>query len=403
MDFPSNPFYSNPGAPVTVGADAPGENLNHTLEQVAAEGKDRQEAATPGDTAPRPSSPGRDERLHQGIASPAPTKSIPTDTDYDGTLIGNNGQPLSKLNPLSLYSRKTQNYTMMERLNSPRPSPGGVNDQELKGAWNSAYVSNSPACQARRAAGDTPGHIVYVNGINTDKAAQGETLQLIASQTCAQVIGVHNATETPIADIIQSAGDKALINSARSGKPFATHDGRNPAVDSLSDVISNSVLDARNSGGDPPPEIWCHSQGCAIASLAAYDANNRLIKSGIAEGVSGVTVRSFASAAQAWPSVLRGQHFINMQDSVPLHAGLGSDPAADSANVGPNQQVIRFQGAPGSQNPTILNPQQLAEMNRVTIDNEGNLIKNMPQESFFAYHDINTTYLNAARKVNEGM
>src|SRR5215217_215670 len=62
--------------------------------------------------------------------------------------------------------------------------------------------------------------LVYVNGINTTKGAQLNSLQQIADRTGARVIGVHNATQGAALDISQSAGDTLDI-------------GRNPAVDTL--------------------------------------------------------------------------------------------------------------------------------------------------------------------------
>ena len=214
------------------------------------------------------------------------------DAAYDGALIGNKCQALTF-----------------------KQAPGQrLSDAEIKGAWSSAYQSNSSCCQARRAAGQAPKHIVYVNGIQNDKADQCVTLQKIANQTCAQVLGVHNATAGKdtsgfASDVWQTKGDRDLIARANAGKPVQTHDGRNPAVDSLSDVLFNSVQD-----GDPP-EIYAHSQGGAIASLASYDANTGLKRAGYTSGVSDVYVTSLASAAQSWPPTMRGKHFINVQDA----------------------------------------------------------------------------------------
>ena len=43
-------------------------------------------------------------------------------------------------------------------------------------------------------------------------------------------------------DIWQSYQDKNLIDKARAGKAFPTFDGRNPAVDTLTDIMTNSVV-----------------------------------------------------------------------------------------------------------------------------------------------------------------
>jgi len=305
-------------------------------------------------------------------AAPSASVSAPKhkETDYDGCLIGNNCQPLTK-----------------------KLKPGErLTDRQIKEAWKSAYVSNSPCCQARRAAGKAPKRIVYVNGIRTDKAGQCETLKRIANQTCAQVLGVHNATDGTMSDLWQSEQDRGLIDRARAGKSFSTHDGRNPAVDSLSDVMYWGVRSGE------PPDIWAHSQGGAIASLASYDANNRLIHAGIPHGISGLNVTSFASAAQSWPSNISGQHFIQAQDEVPIQFGLGLDNRQDAANTGPHQQVVRFTGTPPNvQIPTAGEFQkeyQAAQLGRAPHAGW--------ERSWTEYHDMNSIYLPAQRQKDGG-
>ena len=62
----------------------------------------------------------------------------------------------------------------------------------------------------------------------------------------------------------------------------------------------------------------------------------------------------------------------------------GGDPAYDSGSTGPpNQQVIRFEGQPGLQNPKILNSQELADLNRTLATDEfGRPMNALPPEGF---------------------
>ena len=104
-------------------------------------------------------------------AAPVPAPK-PKDSAYDGCLIGKGCEPLTQ-----------------------KQQPGQhLSDAQIKSAWSSSYSSDSKCCQARRATGQAPKRIVYVNGIRTDKAAQCVTLQRIANQSCAEMLGVHNAT-----------------------------------------------------------------------------------------------------------------------------------------------------------------------------------------------------------------
>jgi len=95
-------------------------------------------------------------------------------------------------------------------------------------------------------------------------------LHAITEQTCARVIGICNATEGPAADAVQTGQDHRLLKAAGAGKGVATHDGRNKAVD----AVSNFVIDERLAGRTP--EIRAHSQGGAMTSLELYDARNTL-------------------------------------------------------------------------------------------------------------------------------
>ena len=309
----------------------------------------------------------------------APLNANLAEKNYDGVLVGKGCQPLATMSKPG------------DRLSS----------DQIKTAWNSAYVSKSPCCQAMRASGKAPTKIVYVNGIKTDRAAQCETLQKIADQTCAPVLGVHNSTNGTIADLWQSHQDKNLIDRAQMGKSFATHDGRNPAVDSMTDVITNSVRT------NDPTTFYAHSQGGDILSLASYEANAELKASIYSQGVSGVNVVTMASAGQSYPAALSGQHFINIQDFVPTSLGLGKDPATDAANTGPLQQVIRFMGDPGSANPTFLSDREMTDMLHTKIEGESDrqwirYADTTPPTSLTSYHDVNTTYLNAVNKENGG-
>jgi PAAR motif len=312
------------------------------------------------------------------VAEPALNPNLP-EASYDGVLVGKGCQPLTtKVDP-------------GERLTK----------SQIDSAWNSAYVSNSPCCQAMRNAGKAPTKIVYVNGIKTDRAAQCVTLQKIADQTCAPVLGVHNSTNGTIADLWQSRKDRNLIDRAQMGKSFATHDGRNPAVDSMTDVITNSVR------SNDPTTFYAHSQGGDILSLASYQSNLDLVQAGYAQGVGGVNVVTMASAGQSYPSALSGQHFINIQDFVPISLGLGKDPATDAANTGPNQQVIRFVGEPGAADPTFLSDQQMSTMlhTQVIGESDRNFIRyedRTPSTSMTKFHDVDTTYLNAVKKEDGG-
>jgi hypothetical protein len=213
----------------------------------------------------------------------------------------------------------------------------------LVSSKDNGYLSQTSPCPEKRKAGEPPRSIVYVNGIQNTKADHCKTLKAIGDSTCANVVGIYNATEGIggagyIGDAAQTERDRKLIMEAKKGHHPQTHDGRNPAVDTLSDLI------VKETKAGNPPEIWAHSQGGAVTSLALYGANNRLKFSGKKDGLKAVKVNSFGAAAPHWVDGPTYKHYVHVNDFTPITFGLGDDPKSDSKNAGKNAEVIRFYG-----------------------------------------------------------
>jgi hypothetical protein len=203
-------------------------------------------------------------------------------------------------------------------------------------AW--ARVSESDCCKQRRT-GAAPRDIIYVNGVTTGSKKHCETLNAIAAQTCGRVVGIYNATNGFIADGAQTGQDRRLIKSAAAGKPLPGRDGRNAAVDTLSRTLADEVEAGRT------PEVWAHSQGGAVTSLALYEAKNDLgVTTGSRNALSKVKVKTFGSAAPQWPGGPAYEHYVHVNDPVPTMFGLGHKSANDLRLSGRNAKVIRFGG-----------------------------------------------------------
>jgi hypothetical protein len=193
--------------------------------------------------------------------------------------------------------------------------------------------------------------VIYVNGINTTATDHCQVLNEIAQRTCGNVIGVYNATagSGPLGfarDTAQAGQDRRLIKQAAAGKDVPRDDGRNPAVDTLSHLIANEA------GNKPPPELWAHSQGGAIASLALYEANNDLVlKTGDPAPLSNLKVKSFGSAAPQWVDGPQYQHYVHVNDLTPTWLGLGPNPKSGDPAAGKNAEVVAFSGDPKSGKP----------------------------------------------------
>lgn len=201
-------------------------------------------------------------------------------------------------------------------------------------------------CNGGRNSTQRPKDIVYVNGIDTKGETHCSTLNAIAAQTCARVVGVYNATEGFAADALQTSQDRRLVKFAGQNKAIPESDGRNPAVKTLSDTVFNEVMDGSN------PEIWAHSQGAAVTSLGLYEANNTLaLFSGSRENLSGLNVKTFGGASPNWVDGPQYEHFIHVDDFTPSSFGLGHNPVDGDKSAGKGAKMVRFAGDPGSDDP----------------------------------------------------
>lgn len=211
----------------------------------------------------------------------------------------------------------------------------------LENARAQSVGSQSDCCKAKRAAGMPPRDIIYVNGINTDRAAHCFTLNAIAAQTCGRVVGVYNATEGMAKDAIQTGQDRRLVKAAAGGKGVPTQDGRNPAVDTMARQVGEALRNGET------PEVWAHSQGGAVSSLALFEAKqDRMIATGNPNPLDGMTVKSFGSAAPRWTDGPAYEHYVHVNDATPATFGLGHSGGKDAANAGAGARVIRFSGDP---------------------------------------------------------
>ena len=180
--------------------------------------------------------------------------------------------------------------------------------------------------------------IVYVNGMAVTPEIQCESMRAIAAATGATVIGVHNATNGIAKDGLEVLAQRELVMQRRSGGPLV-HLGRsqNPAVSTVRRIVIGSAVN-----GVKPPEIWAHSQGGVIASLALYEARDVLSKQG--KSIDEASVVTFASAAPFFPSGPRYEHYVHTEDAVPRYTGLGRLGWFDDEKAGANARVIRFSG-----------------------------------------------------------
>jgi hypothetical protein len=139
--------------------------------------------------------------------------------------------------------------------------------------------------------------IIQVNGINTTLSQQKQALQATADATGAKVVGIHNATDGFVGDLLQSVGDK-------------TNMGKNLAVDSLRDAILGELKAGKNV------HVMAHSQGGLITSRALGQVSDELKKQGKSDQMGNIAVETFGAASGRYPDGPRYVHYVNNKDPV---------------------------------------------------------------------------------------
>ncbi|MBN1205694.1 MAG: hypothetical protein JXB05_12315 [Myxococcaceae bacterium] len=189
-----------------------------------------------------------------------------------------------------------------------------VYDGKLVGAGGQTFNPGTPLSEIP---GVTPRNnpnptetILYVNGVGNTKDTQFHSMQQIADTTGAKILGVHNATEGQVNDLIQAVKDKL-------------DKGRNPAVDTMAETIYSELKAGRSV------HVMGHSQGGLILSRALGDVARRLrIEDGMSKAdteklLGQVKVETFGAAAARYPNGPQYVHYVNDKDLVPTLFGLG--------------------------------------------------------------------------------
>lgn len=194
---------------------------------------------------------------------------------------------------------------------------GPVESTKSKGITPSTKGANQAKASKRK--------IIYTNGIGFNECYLCYDLQVLANKFCAEVIGIYNASDGTVQDLGQAVGDKANL-------------GSNPAADSLSNAIENSVRSGESM------TLMGHSQGALITSRALNNAQNELAATGTPSSSSSwskIEVTTFGGAAYTYPSGPEYTHMVNAYDPVPMTTGKGYDV------MNPNVQYFAdWQGDP---------------------------------------------------------
>lgn len=214
---------------------------------------------------------------------PAPQQPRPADTPapltermnpsfYDGAIMGADGKM----------------YPNLLRL------------QDVPPVYPWGGIGGAPRPEAER--------IIFVNGMSTAPSMAQYNMQIIASRTGTPVIGIYNATDGEVPDVLQVMMDKANV-------------GRNPAVDTL----KRSLMHALTHGESL--HLVGESHGALVISRAIGDARRSLLDSGLTESevnerLNKIKVETYGGSAWSYPDGPRYVHYINDRDPIPFHFGL---------------------------------------------------------------------------------
>jgi uncharacterized Zn-binding protein involved in type VI secretion len=178
--------------------------------------------------------------------------------------------------------------------------------------------------------------IYYTNGVFTavgDGKNPGlcKTLQSIADATCAEVVGIYNATEG-IRDL-----KECIENIDRTAE--------SPAKKTQVGLILKAL------SKDPPQELnlFAHSQGGLISQQALSDAKqvlkgppNNMTSKEVELAMKKINVTSFGTATRGWPKGPNYEHYTNISDPIPglitgVQAGLFRTEFVRSDNTHPHE------------------------------------------------------------------
>lgn len=209
-----------------------------------------------------------------------------------------------------------------------KPLPDGQSDKAYDGTVLAGDGHNYPAGSIDGVPAFKPNNgktatdtIVFVNGIGSSRKNDQGQCQTVANATGCNVIGIDNATEGSLKDLIQSAGD-------------IIHSGGDKSVNSLSQLIYSKMMAGQ------PLHIMGYSQGAIITSRAITDAQNRMMLEGHLTQAqvqqkmhSLLSVETVGGAAPSYPNGPKYVHYLNSWDGVERLVGL-ENPAHHDAGQG---------------------------------------------------------------------
>ncbi|HLL55261.1 MAG TPA: hypothetical protein VK447_17015, partial [Myxococcaceae bacterium] len=177
----------------------------------------------------------------------------------------------------------------------------------------STPLSQVPAFQPNNAAPTaTRNPSIQTNGIMTNATVHANALQDLANATGRSVVGVRNATNGIVSDLVESTTEKF----GRESRPSQA----------LTEVINNQLTAGHR------PDLHAHSQGAIINSSALQQVQQGLQAAGrtpdqVRQDLSAISLSTYGGAAQTFVDGPAYTHNINRLDPVSRTVGLNNGPS----------------------------------------------------------------------------
>lgn len=229
------------------------------------------------------------------VLDPHPPATVPTPEMKGGTIAS---APLSDADKVARGALKID-----------RGAPPKTYDGMYLGADGYAYppgkfqASEVPPFTPK--AGPASAVSYFTNGIGSNPGSAEQEARQMAELTGTNVVPIYNATEGQLADVIQTAEDRADL-------------GHDRAAETLANAVQADLAAGKNVN------VIAYSQGGAIASHALETLNDRLPGNAAerAQALSHVNVVGLASAGKKYPAGPRYTFYTNQSDPVPNWLGV---------------------------------------------------------------------------------
>lgn len=337
------------------------------------------------------------------------------DVDLDGALVGvwehfpDDDDPDDFYEEVCFFAKSPNQMPSEEALFYAEMYGFRASNGEVSDIHGKSIEQECVWCDEGNTGGDETRVIFYVNGIRTSSDKHCDNLQAIADMTGAVTIGVYNETEGLIKDVWQTAQDRFTVTLENALAKFGIDQTVKIHENKAATMLTNLIVQRIRAGKHV--EVWAHSQGGAVTSLALSRAIRALEEEGswpiMRDGevdYEAVKIVTFGSAAPRWPSGAfpKGPsytHYVHLRDATPSALGIGAWGGFlthAKARAGENANVVFFDGDP-------------AQLEELHPDDKIEVFTEIPPESASVdfldldatkYHSVEGCYLGMYEQQN---